>query len=110
MASRNGKRATGRRALLLVEYEKCRIWGHAWEDFIPSGKRPSDWGARFSLRCERCHTERHDVIDVLGNLSTRHYDYPEDYRMSADETPSREALRLDLLKQIHGRRLRSVSA
>jgi len=104
MASRNGKRATGRGALLALEYEKCRTWGHAWEDFIPMGKRPANWGSRFSLRCERCHAERHDVIDGLGRLSTRHYDYPEDYRMSRDETPTREQLRLDLLKQLRGRR------
>lgn len=108
MATKTAPRATGRRSLLALEYEKCRTWGHAWEDFIPHGKRPSDWGSRFSLRCERCHTERHDVIDALGRLSTRHYDYPEDYSMAKDETPTREALRLDLLRQIHGRRLRSV--
>jgi len=98
------------RVLLRLEYEKCRVWGHAWEDYTPNGKRPSGWGRRFSLRCVRCATERHDVIDALGDLSTRHYDYPDDYRMSADETPSRQSLRLDLLGQIHGgrRALRAV--
>lgn len=87
--------------LLLLEYEKCRIWGHGWEDFIPSGKRPSQWGQRFALRCIRCHTERHDLIDSLGRLSSRQYEYPADYRMAKDETPSRDSLRLDLLNQIH---------
>jgi len=82
------------------EYEKCRTWGHAWEDFIPNGKRPQGWGMRFSLRCERCHTERHDVIDSIGELSQRQYVYPDDYRLSADETPTRAQLRLDLLKDI----------
>ena|SRR5215467_4313861 len=89
------------RFLMALEYEKCRTWGHAWEDFIPAGtKRPPGWGSRFSLRCVRCATERHDTIDSLGALSSRHYDYPDDYSMSRDETPTREQLRLDLLKQL----------
>jgi hypothetical protein len=85
---------------LRLEYEKCRTWGHAWEDFIPHGKRPPDWGQRFSLRCLRCTMERHDVIDSLGQLSTRHYDPPADYSLAADETPTRAQLRLDLLKHL----------
>jgi hypothetical protein len=86
--------------MLRLDYEKCRTWGHAWEEFIPHGKRPPGWGMRFSLRCSRCGCERHDVIDSLGELSTRQYVYPDDYRMSADETPTRQQLRLDLLKQL----------
>jgi hypothetical protein len=92
------------RVLMRVEYEKCRIWGHAWEDFTPAGRRPPGWGERFSLRCVRCATERHDVIDALGDLSQREYHYPDDYRLAKDETPSRQAMRLDLLGQIHRRR------
>lgn len=99
-------RATGERALLRLEYERCRVFGHAWEDFIPAGKRPPGWGHRFSLRCIRCTTERHDVIDALGDLSERQYVYPDDYRMAADETPTRQSLRLDLLARTHGRRAR----
>ena len=88
------------RVSLRLEYEKCRVWGHAWEDFIPDGKRQPGWGSRFSLRCVRCATERHDVIDHLGDLSQRQYVYPDDYRLAADETPSRSSLRLDLLSDL----------
>lgn len=91
---------------LRLEYEKCRVWGHAWEDFIPHGKRPAGWGSRFSLRCVRCTTERHDVIDSLGDLSAREYVYPDDYKMAKDETPTRQALRLDLLGDLRGSRRR----
>lgn len=87
---------------LRLEYEQCRVWGHAWEDFTPEGKRPADWGTRFSLRCIRCMTERHDLIDAYGSLSTRQYIYPDDYKMVGDEMPTREDLRLDLLHSLRG--------
>lgn len=83
-----------------LEYEKCRTWGHAWSDFIPADKRQPGWGRRFSLRCDRCATERHDVIDTLGELSTRQYVYPDDYQMARDERPTMQQLRLDLLRQL----------
>jgi hypothetical protein len=89
-----------RRLTLRLEYEKCRVWGHAWEDFIPMGKRQPGWGNRFSLRCVRCTTERHDVIDALGDLSQRTYEYPEDYKLAKDETPTRGQLRLELLGEM----------
>lgn len=98
--------AAANRIGLRLEYERCRVFGHAWEDFIPSGKRPAGWGSRFSLRCVRCTTERHDVIDALGDLAERQYVYPDDYKLARDETPTRQSLRLDLLARTHGRRSR----
>lgn len=90
-----------RRSLgLSLDYEKCRTWGHAWEDYRPLGKRPPGWGQRFTLRCTRCGCERHDTIDATGGLSSRHYDYPADYQLAADERPTREQLRLDLLRRL----------
>jgi hypothetical protein len=83
--------------LMPLAFEKCRTWGHMWDDFHPHGKRAPGWGTRFSLRCERCGTERHDTVDSLGELSVREYVYPEGYKMGRDETPSRPTLRLDLL-------------
>lgn len=91
--------AAASRIALSIEYEKCRVWGHAWEDFIPERRSPG-WGSRFSLRCVRCTTERHDVIDSLGDLSQRSYVYPDDYRLAKDETPTRASLRLDLLSDL----------
>ena len=84
-----------------IEYQKCRTWGHAWEDFLPGvGKRPASWGRRFSLRCERCHTERHDTFDARGELSTRSYDYPSDYACSAEDRPELTQLRLSLVREL----------
>lgn len=85
---------------LKLEYAECRTFGHGWEPYRPIGKRPPGWGRRFTLRCFRCGAERHDTIDSRGALSSRHYDYPTDYELAADERPSREQLRLDLLKRL----------
>lgn len=97
MAKRPTRRVPIHLSLAFVE---CRTWGHAWEDFIPNGKRPTGWGSKFSLRCARCAAERHDTIDSLGRVGTRHYVYPDGYSLAADETPTREQLRLDLLNRL----------
>lgn len=79
-----------------AEYVRCRTWGHAWEEFVPRGTRPR-WGELFTLRCVRCGTERHDVINALGALGQRRYIYPDDYKLALDETPTRDAFRLELV-------------
>lgn len=81
---------------LPISYQQCRTFGHAWDPFIPFDKRPAPWGRRFSLRCDRCGMERHDVIDGLGRISTRHYDQPPNYSTTADDRPNIEALRLSV--------------
>jgi hypothetical protein len=78
-----------------AEYLRCRTWGHAWEEFVPHGTRPH-WGELFTLRCVRCATERHDVINAYGALGQRHYVYPHDYQLAADETPTRDEWRVEL--------------
>jgi hypothetical protein len=83
---------------LPLAFTKCRTWGHMWDDYHPHGKRPPGWGTRFSLRCERCGTERHDTIDSLGELSAREYVYPDEYHLASADTPTRQALRLELLR------------
>lgn len=58
---------------------RCRSFGHAWDDFTPIDKRPPPFGWRLSLRCVRCTTERHDIIDRLGRVASREYVYPDGY-------------------------------
>lgn len=64
---------------LPVEWLKCRAFGHAWEEFVPVGKRKPDFGFRISLLCTSCGMERHDVLDTNGNLATREYVEPDGY-------------------------------
>jgi len=80
-----------------TEYVRCRTFGHAWEE-VPVMEGDA-WGRpQFWLRCVRCSTERHDVIDAgSGSLEGRAYQYPEEYRLGRDEMPTRDDFRLRLL-------------
>lgn len=59
---------------------RCRLYGHAWDEFYPIDLARPVAGWRLSLRCTRCTTERHDLIGRTGDLEGRRYAYPEDYR------------------------------
>jgi hypothetical protein len=86
------------------DWLECHVFGHEWEPFMKLGRR-SDWGRVFSLRCARCGCERHDTIDLQGNLSTREYVYPEGYVRLGDMAERR----IELLRRAQGkRRLRAV--
>ena len=65
---------------------RCRTYGHAWDEYNPTHLGPPEWGWRLSLRCTRCTAERHDIIDNIGNLSTRQYVYPEGYDLATGES------------------------
>jgi hypothetical protein len=77
---------------LPVEYLHCRAFGHTWEEFVPVGMRKPEWGFRFSLLCTHCQTERHDLIDVAGNVGQREYRYMPDYQL--DVATNRAEVRL----------------
>ena len=77
---------------LPVDYLRCRAFGHAWEEFVPRGKRKPEFGFRFSLLCTSCTTERHDLIDTLGQVVAREYVYPDGYQL--DVRTNRPEVRL----------------
>lgn len=78
------------------EFVVCRTFGHAW-DSIPVTEPDPD-GPQFWLRCERCTTLRKDTIDQrYGSLIRRKYDYPDDYKIESEYTPTRDDFRLKLL-------------
>lgn len=92
-----------RRALALETYAECRTLGHAWERFTPTDKKRPRYGVLLSLRCMRCPTERHDIAKRMdGSVLDRDYDYPDDYRMSAEQSLTRDQWRKVLIKQIDG--------
>jgi len=39
----------------------------------------------FTIRCERCDTERRDVIDSNGEVASRRYVYPPGYKIHQEE-------------------------
>lgn len=88
---------------------RCRTYGHAWDEFTPIDLPPKA-GWQLSLRCIRCTTERHDVIDLVGNLSERRYVYPDGYRdATADHRLSRQEYRQALYERIRTRSRRQVT-
>jgi hypothetical protein len=92
---------------LRSEYRLCRMFrAHALEGFTPDARRykAPDWGTTFHFRCIRCGTERHDTIDSLGELSTRRYVYPDEYRLEADDRPTTQELRLLYADELKSRR------
>jgi hypothetical protein len=64
---------------LPTHFLKCRAFNHSWDEFIPTNMRKPSFGFRFSLLCITCGSERHDLLDTLGNLQDRTYHYPDGY-------------------------------
>jgi hypothetical protein len=80
-----------------TDFTRCGTFGHAWFD-VDSSHWQTDRGTPLTLRCERCMTERRDVISrTTGELVGRHYIYPSGYHYSAGARPSRDDFRLALL-------------
>lgn len=86
-----------------VEHERmgfvrCGTLGHSWHDYDSVGWS-TNMGTPLTLRCERCGTERRDVIGSFGQLVSRSYSYPEFYKYPKGTRPSRDEFRMLLLMQ-----------
>lgn len=55
----------------------CRDFGHAWEPHTAHLIRGG--GVDQVLRCGRCHSTRHRVLDRRGEQVTSNYDYVDGY-------------------------------
>lgn len=78
-------------------HARCRAFGHSWEE-IPAARKP-EFGVYVWLRCTRCTMERHDIINPFnGDLLSRAYDAPDGYRLSRDEKPNVNTLRILILR------------
>lgn len=92
------------------DFVRCRSLGHIWDDFTPIDERRPPRGVLLSFRCERCHAERHDVIDRSdGSLLHRKYkNRPAGYdihRADGETRPTAAVLRVRILKlQLNGRK------
>lgn len=85
------------------DYVRCRIYSHAWDEFFPDDMEVPSFGWRLSLRCTRCTTERHDVIDRKGAVAMRRYIYPEGYSYATGERPDRSYFRDALFDRLRVR-------
>ena len=70
------------------QYSQCRgMLRHAWHE-IPSDWAIGDGGVPFTLRCERCDTERRDIIGTnTGEVVSRRYVYPLGYHIDQEHKP-----------------------
>lgn len=67
---------------LLDVYLECRTFGHAWFDGQPNGNGTKRLTNSFFLVCGRCGMTRTDEIGQIGDLVTRSYVPPPDYKVS----------------------------
>jgi hypothetical protein len=84
-------------------YVRCRTYGHAWDEFYPDNLGIPMYGWRLSLRCIRCETERHDIVERTGAVGSRRYIYPDGYKVGRDELMTREQFRLHLFADVRAK-------
>lgn len=97
----SGRKVSAFAAALPDEYLLCREIGHVWQPYTATwvGKL-----RRFErvLRCTRCRTDRKQLLDSRGHITSSSYDYPDGYAheggriMGAD----RDRLHLESLKRL----------
>ena len=76
-------------------YIRCRTMGHAWFD-VDSTWVPA-FGTPLTFHCERCGSERRDIIDINGDLASRSYIKPHGYDLEkGSDRPTRSDFRLML--------------
>jgi hypothetical protein len=85
-------------------YLLCRDIGHNWR---PLTARITDAHTYTrTMRCTRCHTERHQDLSIYGAILSSGYTYPDGYlappnsgRMTSDR---RDGLRLESVQRLIG--------
>jgi hypothetical protein len=61
------------------KYDDCKgTRRHSW--FLAEVDKKSTFGTPTWHRCELCDTVRITIVDVHGNVASRYYQYPRDYR------------------------------
>lgn len=73
-------------------FVECRVLGHAWDKFTPVYR--SNFKELEHFRCVRCTSEKHEAINIYGDIIYRKYDYVEGYQYAKDERPTRAQMRL----------------
>lgn len=83
------------------EFLACRELGHHWQPWA-AGLHP-DGGFDRTLRCSRCHTEKHQELSNRGSVLTSRYNHPDGYltkglgRITGD---GRGVLRLEAIRRL----------
>lgn len=96
------------------EFLECRL-GHLFtlitdESHIPHRPSADKWGREIWHRCIRCRMHRVVRIDSRGVIAGRAYLAPEGYRMKAVEVPSKNDLRLEVVRRFMGVRPNQIKS
>lgn len=83
----------------------CRTFGHSW--FSIEAERNPRVGWYMKLRCERCGTERNDIVDRNGTVERRSYKHPAGYRLAKADNLTRSEWRVAFLARMPTRRRRA---
>lgn len=60
------------------EFVKCRDYMHAWRDYTATHNR-SERTYKVTMRCDRCMTLKHRLLNERGSMLDSWYDYPDGY-------------------------------
>lgn len=89
---------TKQRALLI---ERCKTYGHAWyEQDVDSAYKPM-FGLPVWFECERCGTQRRELWNIHGELASRTYVHPRDWKQHSRRM-SKADHRVELMKRMPG--------
>lgn len=97
-----------------TKFLQCRAVNHPWEEWTPLNARRPRYGWTESYRCTRCGAERHDTINVMGEVVQRQYRYPDGYQLlgrpgKAGRMPANKAaVRVELHTRVRPRRRRAA--
>ena len=71
------------------QYRDCRgMLRHSWHEVTSDWANVHTSGVPFTVRCDRCGTERRDVLGTnTGEVVSRSYVYPVGYHIDAVEKP-----------------------
>lgn len=81
------------------EFVDCKTIGHSWYS-IEANKNPKGPGWYMMVRCERCGTERADIVSRYGALESRSYRYPEGFKRAKGEGLSKVEWRVQFLARL----------
>lgn len=80
----------------------CRDLGHAWSELERESVRAiyakTSFGWLRVFVCERCTTERKQIIDTYGEVTSNSYVYPDGYQLE-EWTPAKAPFRREIARR-----------
>jgi hypothetical protein len=93
----------------IQRYMSCRLVGHTWRIVADDDHDYEPMYGLWSLvlRCSNCEAERRDAFNIHGDVMSRQYIHPHDYK-SAERVYRPEVRRMWITSKNKERRLKVV--